>query len=146
MFVVAPAAAIASFLAVVVALAATVPLVIVFELPARTLPVPFVELTAIVTGSDPGGTGIRQPGPIAIVPFVMPAGRIPITIYPIETRTRGDWPNADDAWRRRRSDRDSDGDLTVKCAAGQEHEREQFLFHTGLNSTLSTKIQMSANQ
>jgi len=61
-----------------------VPTMIVFESAMISVPVTRVELLSIMVRFDPSSTFIGRPRPIAFMPFVVMADRIPITAYPHE--------------------------------------------------------------
>jgi hypothetical protein len=59
-----------------------VPAVIVFEPAMISVPVTRVKLLSIMVRFDPSSTFIGRPRPIAFMPFVVMADRIPIAAYP----------------------------------------------------------------
>ena len=79
---------------------------VVLEVAARTIPIASVEASAIVARADPAGAFIRRASPIAAVPDVMAAHRVPITIDPgvFGFGAGADRTHGVDARRRRRSD------------------------------------------
>ena len=92
--------------AATVAIMVPVPVVVVLEVAARTIPITGVEASAIVARTDPASAFIRRASPIAAVPDIMAADRVPITIDPgvFGFRAGADWTDCVDARRRRRSD------------------------------------------
>jgi hypothetical protein len=92
----------------------SIPLVIVSHAPVASFPVALKELRAIMMGHDPDSACIRWLGPIAFVPLIMAAVRVPIAFYPDELRAGNGRPRGNDAGWRRRANSDSDGDLPAK--------------------------------
>jgi hypothetical protein len=59
-----------------------IPVVIVRNPAAISLPVAFEKAVAVVMGTNPMRTGIRCPGPISVMPFVVVSYRIPVALDP----------------------------------------------------------------
>src|ERR1700735_3506620 len=84
-----------------------IPLVIVFEASAGSVPKSGVEHRSVVARSYPMGAFIRRTGPVTIVPAVVASIGIPIAVYPKVAGSRGNRANAHDARRRGRPDTNS---------------------------------------
>jgi len=70
------------FPAITVAIMVPVPPMVMLDMAARTVPITGVEASAIVARTDPAGAFIRRTSPIAAVPNVTAAHRIPIAFDP----------------------------------------------------------------
>ena len=92
--------------ATTVAIMVPVPVMVVLEVAARTIPITGVEASTIVARTDPARAFIRRASPIAAVPNVTAAHRVPITIDPcvFSFRAGADWTDCVDARWRWRSD------------------------------------------
>jgi hypothetical protein len=97
--------------AVAVAIRAAVPTVVMIEAAVVSVPITGIILAAIVPRPNPAGSFIRRARPITFVPSVVVSDRIPITVDPNETVARRPRNHTHDAWRRRRPDADSNGNL-----------------------------------
>ena len=71
-----------AFVLAVVTVAIAVPVVIMLETPAVSLPVTHIESFAVVARWDPASSFVRRASPIALMPPVVPANGIPITLHP----------------------------------------------------------------
>ena len=87
----------------VIAVTVSIPAVIVCHYAVGAFPVAVEKSFSIVAGSHPDGAFIRRAGPVAVVPAVMAADRVPVAIDPNESRARRGRPNHH-ARRRRRAD------------------------------------------
>src|SRR5215467_11549502 len=67
---------------IAVAIMVMVPLVIVLHPSARAVPVTTVIAATFIVWNNPGRAFVRTTRPIARVPVIVPADRIPVTIYP----------------------------------------------------------------
>lgn len=110
---------------VIAALVIPIPVVIVFNAAAVSLPVARVISFAIVARRNPTRSLVRWPSPIPFVPFVMPPHRIPITRHPHGFRSRAWRNNGNHPWWRRCPNHDSDRNLGFTCAGQDEQRREQ---------------------
>ena len=110
--------------AITVAIMVPVPVMVVLEVAARTIPIAGIEALAIVARTDPARAFIRRASPIAAVPDVMAAHRVPITIDPgvFGFRAGADWADCIDARWRRRSDLNADGNL-AECRGRSNKNR-----------------------
>jgi hypothetical protein len=79
--VVTPVVAFASF-------ASAIPVMVVLNPSMLSVPVAHVILATVVARANPRRAFIGRPGPIAFVPSVAAAIRIPIPVYPIVVRAR----------------------------------------------------------
>lgn len=112
--------------AVAVPVVVVVPAVVVLKTPAVAVPVTREVTIAVVVGHHPTRTRIRRARPIAGMPPVVPAHRVPVAFDPHEVRSRA-WRNhRQHAGRRGRSDLDSHGNLCVRCRCrGKQKCRSQ---------------------
>ena len=109
---------------VIIAVSFVVRVVIVFNPAAIALPVAGVVSLAIVARLNPMCSLIWWPSPIALVPFVVLAHRIPISCYPHVPRGRAWWNNRNNSrWRRCPND-DSDRNLGFSCPGQNEKQRD----------------------
>jgi hypothetical protein len=116
--------------------AVAVPAVIVLEATAVTIPVTAVELATFIARANPGGACVRRTGPVAFVPTVTTAVRIPISINPVVV---GPWrhrPHPNHTGPRRWTDSDAHSDLrraegwrTGKQHAGKKCRSEKLPHH-----------------
>jgi hypothetical protein len=106
-----------------------VPAMVVLEPPPLAFPITREVLTAFIPRTNPSRAGVRRPRPISFVPSVATTHRIPVAIYPRETRTGSSRPYGDHPRRWRRTDADTEGNLTEYGARGQKGEYKEFLFH-----------------
>src|SRR5262249_3381961 len=104
----------------------SIPVVIMFVVPALALPVAFVESPGVVSRSGPASTLVRRTRPVAVMPFVVVPDWIPIPIDPHKAWPwRRRWWSVHDARRRRRPDGDANRHLGVDARArSQNHENE----------------------
>jgi len=104
--VVAPAATVTVVIAV--------PMMVMLEVAARTIPIAGVEAFAVMAGADPAGAFIRRTSPVAAVPNVVAANRVPIALDPcvFGFGTGADRTHSVNARWRGRSDLNTDGNLT----------------------------------
>lgn len=106
--------------------ASAIPVMVVVNPSAVSTPIANVILAAFVARADPRGAFIGRPSPIAFMPSVAPAFRIPIPVYPIVIRTRGVWTYANHPGTRRLTNPDSHGYLSVDCRrSGQKRCSKQ---------------------
>ena len=100
-----------------VAASIPIPVMIVFNASAVSLPVARVIPFAIVARRNPTRSLVWWASPIPFVPFVMPAHRIPITRHP-HVLWSGAWGNnGNHPWWRWCADHDSDRNLGFTCAS-----------------------------
>ena len=66
----------------IVASTVAVPPVIVSVVAACATPMALEELATFVTWAEPCSASIRRPSPIPLVPAIVVAYRVPITLYP----------------------------------------------------------------
>ena len=84
-----------------------VPFVLVFETAVRAFPVAVIKPTTVMAWADPAGAFIRRTAPVAFVPAIMAAHRIPVAADPNEFRRGLHGHNGDNARLGRRTDTDS---------------------------------------
>src|SRR5580704_12715987 len=89
-----------------VAVASVVPRMIVLDPAAGAIPITFVEISAVVHGSDPGRTYIRRTRPVSVMPPVATPDRVPISPNPCVTGAGIYW-YCNNSGRRRRANCDS---------------------------------------
>src|SRR5690348_17493600 len=73
--------------AAAVAIAVMVPVMVVLEAPARTVPVAAVVAAPFIMWNDPDRALIRRTRPVALVPAIMTPIRIPVAVNPGELRS-----------------------------------------------------------
>jgi hypothetical protein len=88
----------------IVAITLPIPFMVMFDPAVASFPVASEVLSAFVTRPDPRRTGIRSPRPITLMPPVVAALGIPITVDPNVTRPRALRYNPNYAWRWGRAD------------------------------------------
>jgi hypothetical protein len=79
---------------------------------AISIPETVEESLSVVTGRDPVGTKIGWPTPISVMPLVMVSDRRPVALHPHIVRPWTGRPKRDNAGRWRRTNSDSDRDLS----------------------------------
>src|SRR5579863_1199094 len=85
----------------VIPVAVAVPAVIVLDSASLSVPVTVKELSTLISRADPSSPPVRHAGPIAVMPFPVVSGGIPIAIQPNEIGTGGYRPDANyPGWRR----------------------------------------------
>src|SRR5882672_8557394 len=108
--------------------AVVVMIVIVVEAAARAIPITGIEASAIVARTDPARAFIRRTSPIASVPDVTAADRVPVAFDPtvFGFGAGADWTDCVDARWRWRSDLDADGNLAeCRGSSNKNRAREQ---------------------
>jgi len=101
--------------AAAVSVVVSVPVVVVFKAPAVPVPIADKIPILVIVRPNPAGAHIRRHRPITRVPSVVPSLRIPIALYPNKLRSGTRRKHRDHARRWRRSDLDSNGDLSARC-------------------------------
>src|SRR5665213_132120 len=88
--------------AVLVPVAVMIPAVVVFQPAPISIPVPCEVLLTVMVRLDPVGAAVRRPRPVAFMPFIVVAVRIPISADPhiIRTGTLRHHANFARSWRR----------------------------------------------
>jgi hypothetical protein len=107
---------------VVAAVMIAVPMVIVFHTPAVAVPVPNVIVAALPPGTDPACCRVRDACPIAVMPLIMAARRIPVAFNPNAV-----WPGSNRSYSHHtRGWRSSDGDADryLSGTSGDCEEKE----------------------
>jgi hypothetical protein len=94
-----------------IAVMVTIAMVIVFKPAMIAIPVTGEVLVSVMMRLNPMCTGIGGACPISLVPFIMASNRIPVTAYPHVAFAGTSRMKAFDAYRGRRSDSYSNGDL-----------------------------------
>jgi hypothetical protein len=115
--------------AIIVAVAVTVPTVVVGDSAAIAIPVAFIEKRSIMSRSHPVCAGVRRTGPVSAVPLIMMAHRVPIAPCKGLAGAETSRLNPDDPRPRRRADSHSDGKLREHSSRCQQHQHKQFSFH-----------------
>jgi hypothetical protein len=121
-----------------IAVVVAIPVMVVLDPAALTLPIPPIEALSIVTRSYPSSPPIGWASPISSMPPVMAPYGIPVPVYPDEVWTRPR-RNGIHAWRRRRTNSDSNGNLAEKNSASEKRQSDQSGFHTSLAARQSPK-------
>jgi hypothetical protein len=122
--VVVPAVAIAVFV--------FVPAVVVLEAAAVSVPIAREVLLAVVVWRDPVRARVRRAGPVAGVPLVVLAVRVPIALHPDEVRPRAR-RHLNNPGRRGRANSDPERNLGARCCGAQHREgsdQKQFPYRT----------------
>jgi len=83
-------------------IAVAIPTVIVIYPAALAFPIAREELAAFIARSDPLRAGVGRASPIAVMPAIASALRVPISVYPKIVRSGRPGPRMNDAGRRRR--------------------------------------------
>jgi hypothetical protein len=111
--------------AVVPIAAVLVPLVIVINMAAISVPVPGVKLLSIVVRSDPSSPLIWRPCPITVMPLIVISDRVPIAVYirVTGTRTPGHHVNHTGTWRR--TDSNAERDLRLRCRCADQQQADE---------------------
>jgi hypothetical protein len=99
--------------AILVTVVVLVPAVIVFKPAAFSVPVPCIKLLPIVARFHPSSAFIGRPRPVAVMPFVVVADRIPIAAYPGEFRAWACGHDANHTGTRRRTNSDTKRNLSL---------------------------------
>ena len=107
--------------AVVIAVVVMIPVMVMAEAATRTIPVAGVEADSFMVMANPAGTGVGRASPITLVPNVVAAHGIPVTVNPGVLGSGANW-NHIMPRRGRRPNLDSDRDLGSRImSAKQEH-------------------------
>jgi hypothetical protein len=103
-----------------------IPMVVVLQAAAISVPVAYKILAAFMAWPNPAGSSVWRPRPIARVPLVMPSDRIPVALDPYKIRP-GSWrEHANYASRRWRPNVDSNRNLSrCRDRASQQKSRNQ---------------------
>jgi len=119
---------------VVITVAIVIPAVVVLKSSSVAIPVPRVELSSLITGTNPNGSFIRRPAPITGMPAVTSALGIPVAIDPYVSWTRRLRSDSHYARRRRRTDVNSypyiNRSLTKKARTRSQNGNQQKSFHS----------------
>ena len=107
---------------VAVAVVSMIPAMIVAHMTAVAVPVAFKVALAVMMRLYPTRTGVRGTRPVALMPRVAVVDRIPVTGYPSIVGARTAGLNSQDADRRRRTNPDSDRDLSESRARCQQKQ------------------------
>ena len=107
--------------AIIVAVAVTVPTVVVGDSAAIAIPVAFIEKRSIMSRSHPVCAGVRRTGPVSVVPPVMVAHRVPIATYEGIAGAGTSRHNPNYTGPRRRADSHSDENLSEERSHCQQH-------------------------
>jgi hypothetical protein len=98
---------------VLVAFVVLVPAVIVFKPATISVPVARIKLLSIVVRFNPSSTFIGRPRPVAFMPFIVVADRIPVTAYPRVFRAWAWGRNSNHTGTRRRTNSDTKRNLSL---------------------------------
>jgi hypothetical protein len=116
-----------------VAVAIPVPVMVVFKSASRTIPISSIVAATFIMRNDPNRAFIRTPRPVAPVPQVTSAHRIPVAFDPVvfRFRSRARRPYHIRPRRWRRSNLNADGHLTL-CAwrSSENRSRQHHRPHT----------------
>src|SRR5262249_35852910 len=119
---------------VAVAIAIAVPVMVVLKAAARSFPITAVVAPTFITRDNPDCALVRPACPVAPVPIIVPAYRIPVALDPgiliLVLRFRTRWPHRVDARRRWRTNYNSDRDLAAcRRRASKQSPTEQHHSH-----------------
>jgi hypothetical protein len=98
---------------VFVAVVVPVPAVVVFKPATISVPVARIILLSIVVRFNPSSTFIRRPRPVAFMPLIVVADRIPVTAYPRVLRAGASGRNANHTGARRGANSDTERNLSL---------------------------------
>jgi hypothetical protein len=93
--------------------ASAIPVMVVVNPTMVSVPVANVILAALVARSDPRSAGVGRPSPIALMPSVAAAVRIPIPVHPVVIGARSHRPHSNHPGTRWLTNPDSHGYLSV---------------------------------
>ena len=97
----------------VIAVAITVPMMIVLAAAVFAIPITGVKSFPVMTRSYPARALVRRTGPIALMPPIAIADGVPVAVHPDKAGAGERRPNSDHPRRRRWTDPDSDSDLSA---------------------------------
>ena len=121
---------------IVVPLSTAIRAMVVIEPAPVSVPVAQVKLPAVISRPDPPGAPVRRACPVSVVPTIVVAGGIPITIDPEELRSRSTRQRAHHARRWGRADSEAERYLRVgdrpKAEQHGHHQYRWHLFHCHL--------------
>jgi hypothetical protein len=100
--------------AIAVSITIAVPVVIVFIASTGAFPIAVIVEPAFITRPDPDCAAVRRLSPIAAVPNVAAAYRIPVTVNPDVAGARSDRPYAVHTRWRRSAQFNTDGHLSFQ--------------------------------
>ena len=92
---------------VLISIMVVVPMVIVLQPASIAVPVTRIILLSVMARFHPAGAGVGGTCPVAFMPLVVMADRIPVAAYPREFRAWARRHNADDAGTRWRANPDA---------------------------------------
>jgi hypothetical protein len=108
----------------IITLPVLVPVVVVLIPAVFSLPITLIVPSAFIAGYEPLSARIRCPSPITLVPLPMVTDRIPVTVNPNVIGTRLNGTNTFVTRRRRRSDLNTERDLSPKSRTGQKRQEK----------------------
>jgi lysylphosphatidylglycerol synthetase-like protein (DUF2156 family) len=111
-------------IAAMIAVTIAIPFVIVLEAAVISVPITGIKPLAVVTRADPVGALVGRSAPVAFVPAIVSAHGIPVTINPDEVRARLRGKHSDHTRRWRRTNGDTNHDLSVRGARAGEQKCE----------------------
>ena len=95
-----------------------VPVVIVIEAAARTVPVAAIEAATFMPRADPASSRVRWARPITFVPAIVASDGIPIAVDPHEIGCGLRGHDDDGRWRWRHANLNANGNLGLRGRAG----------------------------
>ena len=113
----------------IIALFMFVPIVVVFNPAAVSLPVTLKVLAALVTRRRPPSAAIWRPSPVPVMPLIVVSVRIPIALDPNKVGTGLDWTNAFETRGRWRSNLNANRNLSAKGGQGGQKCRGEQCHH-----------------
>ena len=126
-----------------VAVAVMVPAMVMLNPASLAGPISAEEAPAFIVRWSPACAWIGRQSPVAGVPAVVAANRIPVAVNPEIVGPGANWPGGENPRRRRRPYLDADGNLGTQQAGKDEcRKQQQSCLH---NSSISTKIAKAAS-
>ncbi len=113
-------------MAIIVAVPAPIPAVIMFNMAAFAIPIACVEAFTIVAGTYPACALIRRTAPVSRVPFIVTTDGIPVSIDPDEAGAGCRGSHGNHPGRRGRANSDPNRNLAEHVSRGQKHYDKQF--------------------
>src|SRR5579872_2933704 len=113
---------------------------VVLKPPAIAIPVSGKKAAAFVVRANPYGAGVGSTSPVSLVPFIASAHRIPVAVDPGEIGPWCRWPDCYHPGWRRRTDSNSNCNLTESSDSGQKKQRKKFVFHAECGSTIIARV------
>jgi hypothetical protein len=111
---------------------AVVPM-IVGDVAVVAIPIALLEALTIMMRFHPMRAGISWTRPVSVVPLIVSGDGVPVSSYKYVAFARASWSDSDYTWRRRRSDPNTNGELSEDSARCQQRQYKQFDFHDSIS-------------